>query len=387
MENSPFAAFAPNPTDEHEARLLADLVRLSRATVLLAERGSNKSAFLKTRLLPRLNVKDANEAEVCILFDQWNGSPLANLVAQVKTLLAEGTDAPESAGDTPPVSLIRTLTTWQQRSHIRFIFVIDRFEEFLDKPPDDMASSEFRDLLVDLLNTSNLSAHFLISLDERAEPLLGPLRRRIAGLGDASLRLATRDTQTSAQPGLVNGDSNANRLIGSERHADPQTLASDYSLYAPSSVRPSAMAGGAPSSSSIARAADVDQRIPERAAVAAEPLGALQDISRNDSSRASIAPSNTETSAAPCAKRPFRLPRRAWLVFGTLVLSLSFLLALTLGRQTGRTPNEPPLRPVPAATVTEPASSDGVATQYEFPPSPADDQIWSTRREENSTRE
>src|SRR3954462_5026526 len=74
---------------QDEVRLVVDLVRLSRVTLLYADAGIDKSAVLRSAVLP-LFQDDAGDArnEIAVLFDNWDNEPLAALITQLNEVAA-----------------------------------------------------------------------------------------------------------------------------------------------------------------------------------------------------------------------------------------------------------------------------------------------------------
>src|SRR5437016_389835 len=108
---------------EHEVRLLVDMVRLSRSTLLIAEPGADKSALIQSQVMPLLAAaKTGGKTEIAILLDAWDQPPLPALQARIEaTLSGLGATAPETRPD--PASLPATLRAWQDALGATFIFV------------------------------------------------------------------------------------------------------------------------------------------------------------------------------------------------------------------------------------------------------------------------
>lgn len=211
----------PHPEDSdsvtlrlaQEARLLVALLRSARLSLLFGEPGSEKSAFLRSSLLPLLQRRAEDQPppvptrqtgvvvpfperrarsgsarrkrEVVVLFDDWSGVPLPALKASL--LRAATSNGP--AMDTAASPLADDICALSEHFGIQFIIVLDRFEEFLRLPAQREGVSEFNDALAEAMNTVELPANVLLSMDEAARPALSNLRRRIPGFDDFSLKL------------------------------------------------------------------------------------------------------------------------------------------------------------------------------------------------------
>ena len=196
---------------DREAFLIAQLLRDSRLTVLYGDAGAGKTTLLKTGVLPLLRRRvgdrkllksgesrvvvpfpdrrgigspDQCAAEVAICFDRWTGAPLAALQAQLFSALPIGCARMAS----PVRPLADPLAAWSKELRVRFLIIFDRFDEYLAAPLDRAGIREFADQFALVVSEPLLPANFLISLrDEKL--LLERFQQRIAGLGNASLRL------------------------------------------------------------------------------------------------------------------------------------------------------------------------------------------------------
>ncbi|MGZ5117383.1 MAG: nSTAND1 domain-containing NTPase [Burkholderiales bacterium] len=177
---------------EHEVRLLADLVRLSRVTLLVAEAGSGKSEVVRSGVMPLLQGERRGEAkEVAVLLDWWKRLPLAVLNARIDEALERivGPAAHAIGDHASAATLTERLAARQQAFDCSFIIIFDGFEEFLAAPADRPDAQDFEAQFIEAVNSRTLRANFLLSLDEDAAPLLARMNERIPGLGDAQVRL------------------------------------------------------------------------------------------------------------------------------------------------------------------------------------------------------
>ena len=196
---------------ETEASILAQLLRLSRLTVLCGEAGAGKTVLLKKGVLPRLRRRASDRdftvapespkelpfpdrrqiytaaeraPEVAIFFDEWNEAPLAALEARMRGALPAC--RPRTAE--PAGSMAKSFGAWNKELGVRFLIIFDAFDEYLAASRDAPGILKFGAQLVEVLKDDRLPANFLLALrDERS--LVERFEGRIAHLGDASVRL------------------------------------------------------------------------------------------------------------------------------------------------------------------------------------------------------
>jgi len=196
---------------ETEASILAQLLRLSRLTVLYGEAGAGKTALLKNGVLPQLRRRASDRdftaapasakelpfpdrrqihpaaeraPEVAIFFDEWNEAPLAALEARMRGALRAR--RPRTAE--PAASMAKSLRAWNQELGVRFLIIFDAFDEYLAASRDAPGIRNFGAEFVEVLKDDRLPANFLLALrDERS--LVERFEGRIACLGDTSVRL------------------------------------------------------------------------------------------------------------------------------------------------------------------------------------------------------
>lgn len=190
----------------HEAKLLATMLRTSRLTWVFAEPGSDKSALLKNGVMPLLQRRRGDSAqpsgtpasrevteerrrrpspprrELAVYFDAWGDAPLSLLKRRLLTIAPA-----EAEGDVTFAGLLQHL---QQRHGLHFVFLLDRFEDFLAQAPQDAEVGRFADELVEAIARQSSPASFLVAMDEAARPALERFRSRLPGFDNDVLRLS-----------------------------------------------------------------------------------------------------------------------------------------------------------------------------------------------------
>jgi hypothetical protein len=214
---SSFAALSGD-SREQEVRALVELVRLSRVTLVIAEEGSDKSAVLRSMVMPLLqDHAGGTTKEIAVLFDWWKKAPLAVLKARIDEALARVVgDAAYAMEDHPSADrLSERLAARQRAFDCRFVIIFDRFEEYLAASAESDEIREFEAHFVEAVNSRTISANFVLSVDERATSQLARLHEHIVGLGDAQVRLSKVDLEraSSAKP---HSEASADRLVGSQ---------------------------------------------------------------------------------------------------------------------------------------------------------------------------
>lgn len=189
-------------TGEFLAGVLA-LSRISRVTVALESgHGAGPALLAAARMTAH--------AETCLLFDQWRGDPQADLAAALFH------DHPGMAAAADG-NLAQGLRTLQSREGHSFLVIFDRFDEYLAKPAGQPHGAAFDRAFVQMANDADLDVHFLLVLDEAAEPLLGRFQAAIPGIGDGCLRMpagAMADGQADAPAPEAGRASRRDRSFG-----------------------------------------------------------------------------------------------------------------------------------------------------------------------------
>jgi hypothetical protein len=215
----PPAATVPEQPHDREARLLADILRSARIALLFDVLGTEKTALLKTGLMPLLSRRAADAEptmpsgrgaqvlpfpdrrratasarraacrEVIVYFDAWaDDDPLPALVQRIARAVDPAGDDTASPDDGRPLASL--LAALHRDRPVNLIVVLDRFEELLHGLPARPGHARFASELVAAVNSPDLPANFLLALNEAARPRLQSLRAGIPGFDNFSLKLA-----------------------------------------------------------------------------------------------------------------------------------------------------------------------------------------------------
>jgi hypothetical protein len=314
MDSSSLAAVSADAR-VHEVRMLVELVRLSRVTLLFAEAGSDKSAVVRSSVMPLLQEDGAGTPkEVAVLLDWWEKVPLAVLKARIDEALARivGGAAHAMEDHASADSLCARLAARQQAFDCTFIIIFDRFEEYLAAPAERPDFRDFEAQFVEAVNSRTLRANFLLSLEEDAAPLLGRLRKRIPGLGDAQVRLP----KVKSEPAALAA-------------ADPPAWA--YQLFGSRAPVHQRDTPGA----QISRHDQTTERQP-RIASAGEPISPIgHRISERHDPVASVPTAldaDNDAAARAAEARPGSVSRRASIMMVIMIAVLSSVVVLAMRR-------------------------------------------------------
>lgn len=205
---------------QREALLVADLLRLSKLT-LLHGADAERSALLKNGVLPLLGRRAADRyagrcfepsvvpfpdrrnyrdrpIEIAIYVDRWCDAPLTALHTRIASALIL-----HRLQVAPPFpALPECLAEWSTRLGVRFLFIFDRFDRMSAVPRATPGIVDFEDAFVAVVNDPRIPANFLLATADDAATALGRYRGRIPGFGDASVRLAAAASGDEVTPGL-----------------------------------------------------------------------------------------------------------------------------------------------------------------------------------------
>ncbi|HEV7446766.1 MAG TPA: hypothetical protein VGO18_29630, partial [Steroidobacteraceae bacterium] len=123
MSIASLAVLPADPRDQ-EVRLLVDLVRLSRLTLLYAEAGADKSAVLRSTVLPLLRDAASGQTEAAVLFDSWYEAPLAALIAQMEEVVGASIPLARNVAPSSPRTLSALLESWEKNFGVTFIVIL-----------------------------------------------------------------------------------------------------------------------------------------------------------------------------------------------------------------------------------------------------------------------
>jgi hypothetical protein len=350
---SSFAALSGD-SREQEVRALVELVRLSRVTLVIAEEGSDKSAVLRSMVMPLLQDHGGGTTkEIAVLFDWWKKVPLAVLKARIDEALARVVgDAAYAMEDHPSADrLSERLAARQRAFDCTFVIIFDRFEEYLAASAESDGIREFEAEFVEAVNSRTISANFVLSIDEHATSQLARLQEHITGLGDAQVRLSKVESERAslAKP---HPEASADRLVGSQA---PRTQAPTSETNVWQSDAPSR-------EPFLSRTAERQGEM----ATAGEPIvaSAEVDYERHDQVES---PATVSDARDPIAARAAAAPRKwSWTRAAiALVIVLAIVSSLaSLGIRRGGEPERGPI----AAAVSPPdnaAQADAKAAQHE----------------------
>lgn len=172
---------------------IIELARLSRLTLLYhgaaasaADGGREQAAALASAAAAAAN------GDVVVLFDAGSDLPVPDLLADIEAAVLEA--APHAPLAPPMAGPVEALAFWQQALGVRFMVIMQRFDQALSRP-----DPEFDALLPRLAHdTPDISV--LLLMEEAAAPLLQRLRDALPELGETFLRLPEPAGMAPAPP-------------------------------------------------------------------------------------------------------------------------------------------------------------------------------------------
>jgi hypothetical protein len=192
-----------------EAQLLASALRAGRLTVLVGALGAGKTTLLVDGVLPLLRRRVGDEpqqtagaaravvpdpdrrsrsqgaghsqGEMLHFVDQWE-APLDLLVRALDELPAAARVRADLAEAMAPAHLAAVS---QQHGGAHLLFVFDHFERLLERARHSLYLQRFVDAWTAAVQAPELSAHFLVAVDEHAWPRL---RAQLASVPDVALQ-------------------------------------------------------------------------------------------------------------------------------------------------------------------------------------------------------
>jgi WD40 repeat protein len=159
--------------DAERTRLIGNL-RASRLTLLYAQSGVGKSSLLRAGVAARLREIAHARREtrkplyVPVVFSGWHGDPLPALIDELEAAMRDV--APDI--ELPRDSLQAALGHASKEAKATPLMMFDQFEEYFLYHPEDV-NDGFADELATCVTTSDLSAHFLISIREDSYSRIG----------------------------------------------------------------------------------------------------------------------------------------------------------------------------------------------------------------------
>lgn len=160
---------------------LINLARMSRLNLLHYRRDQ---AHTGSRLLLQA-ARQRGGNEIAVLFDEWDGAPLAMLQQRLdEAVHAADPGAMPYFGDLPGA-----LAHWQHAQGLRFFVILYGFERHLARNADASDVAEFDRALIRLASDPMLELHILLCIEEESAPLLDRLRPFLPDLGQEYLRM------------------------------------------------------------------------------------------------------------------------------------------------------------------------------------------------------
>lgn len=318
--------------DSPEARILAGLLRHTRFTFLLSPDGQRASQLLLDGVMPQLRRRAGDRAalstpssavvvpfpdrrhrdkrgpvrrdgEVAIWFDRWVDAPLPTLNRQLRDAIG----APDAQQVGWASSFGDGLVALHRRYGLRMLVVLHGFEACLGVAEQRSAAHEFVEQWIDAVERADVPANFLITMHERSAELLAPLRSRLSGLDEHTVRLEGQGVSQRLAPIAL-----ASAAASSHDETTPRQqplegeafLASLDAMVAKAAAQ-AAQDGHAPVGDGLyGDAPSAERGRPEDDAF----LASLADISNRVSGQSKASPSAPRT-ATPAVVTPLKVER------------------------------------------------------------------------------
>ena len=174
-------ADSPPPGHADAFAALIGLARMSRLNLLYYRSGQ---ADAGSRLLLEA-ARQRGGNEIAMLFDEWEGAPLAMLQQR----LDEAVNAADPGAAPHFGDVHGALAHWQHEQGLRFFLILHAFERHLQRDAEAADVTEFDRALIRLTSDPMLDLHILLCIDEGAAPALERLRPFLADLGQEYLRM------------------------------------------------------------------------------------------------------------------------------------------------------------------------------------------------------
>lgn len=184
---------------ESETDIISANLRAARLTVLYGSSGVGKSSVLQAGVIHRLRAiakEDVNTYGLTdfaiVIFRKWAGDPIKDFAKAIHEAIAESLGIDPELLEKVPVTgnLTEMLRAWSQRYNLELLIILDQFEELFNYLTEkDSHGAKFASQFAEMVNASNLSARFLISLRGDTLSLLDFFKESIPGLLENRLQI------------------------------------------------------------------------------------------------------------------------------------------------------------------------------------------------------
>jgi WD40 repeat protein len=194
MDNCPYKGLVPYGEEDVryffgrdiERRIIADNLRATRLTVLSGPSGAGKSSVLRAGVANDLR-SDLDYA--VIIFDSWQGDPLASLDAAVQQKMEEILGhSPKDKGSSNG-GLVARLESYARSVDRTLLIALDQFEAYFQYHPSDTDEAGFAAQFPSLVNRKELPVHLLLSLRDDSLWVLDRFKSEVPALWDNRLSI------------------------------------------------------------------------------------------------------------------------------------------------------------------------------------------------------